>query len=61
MALFLKLCQQLVGLFRDSVSRLLGRDLAKLGGKGEGYLQKAQRRGLGTMDWQSLNPKKVKV
>lgn len=42
-------------------TNLLGRDLSKLGGSGEGYLQKAQRRGLGTMDWKSLNPKTIRI
>ena len=42
-------------------AELMGRDIDKLGGGGESYLQKAQRRGLGTMDWRSLNPKRIQV
>ena len=43
------------------LTELLGRELDELGGREEGYLQKAQRRELGTMDWKSLNPRKIQV
>ncbi len=50
-----------IAIYTYGYTHLLGRDVDKLGGTGEGYLQKAARRGLGTMDWKSLNPKTIKV